>query len=186
MRPPPMKRHILAYDVQECPKCHCCAPQVDDLPEGVEAAWVRSADYRAVALDGSTPDIPRRFLAYAHLVRRAVDERRFAWATIRAAWGFDDLGSAFRERAAACRVEARDAIHQLHGLGKTLANDQETDQILCLDLLRRAGRFEEAASAASEMITSASSDVLRNIAIFQARRAEAKDDGCHTVGEAVE
>jgi hypothetical protein len=181
MRPPPMKRNLLAYEIQECPRCHCCVPRIDDLPERVDAAWIQDAGYQSVACDAETPEIPRRLLAYAYLARRADDERGFVWASLSAAWGFDDLGLPWKEHAAACRTAAIEAIQGLHAGGESFTDDRQTDQILCLDLLRRARRFDEANVAATEVATSVSTEILRRIALFQAKRAQANDDCRHTV-----
>lgn len=185
MRPPPMKRDILDYEIQECPRCHSCLPQIHSLPDGVDPAWVQDANYLAVACDAQTPDLPRRFLAYAHLAKRGGEGRAYIWANLSASWGFDDLGLDWVGRAAACREAAVEAIRTLHATGKSFADDQQTDQILCLDLLRRARRFEDAEVAAKSLIRSAPADVLISIARFQASRSLAKDDGRYTVEEAI-
>jgi hypothetical protein len=138
-----------------------------------------------VACDAETPEIPRRLLAYAYLARRADDGRGFVWASLSAAWGFDDLGLPWKERAAACRTAAIEAIEGLHAGGESFTDDRQTDQILCLDLLRRARRFDETNVAAAELMASATAEILRSIAMFQAKCALAHDDGRHTVEEAM-
>ena len=185
MRPPPMRRDTQPYDIQECPGCHFCAPEVESPPDGVDTAWVQSPGYRNVALDASTPELPRRFLAFASLAKFGNLEPANAWANLNAAWAFDDLGPAWDTRAAACRTAVEQIVHRLHGVGMTFSDNRETDQILCLDLLRRSGRFEEAEAAASELMASATSDILRSIATFQRRCAKGQDAGCHRVDEAV-
>lgn len=185
MRPPPMKRDILEYEIQECPRCHCCLPQIASPPDGVDPAWVQDANYLAVACDAQTPDVPRRFLAYAHLAKRGGEDRAYIWANLSAAWGFDDSAPSSKERAAACRAAAFEALTALHAAGTSFTNDRQTDQALCLDLLRRSRRFEDAEVAAKSLIRSAPAEILVSIARFQASRSLARDDGRYTVEEAI-
>lgn len=185
MRPPPMQRDTLAHDIEECPQCHACLPRADTLPVGVNAAWVREAAYLRLATDRKTPETPRRFLAYAHLAERAADGRAAAWAYRCAAWAFDDLGESHSSRASECRDGALGAIKRLHASDATFADDRATDEILCLDLLRRAGHFDEAGAAAKSLMTRVDVDVLRNIAMFQAERSEARDSACYQVSHAL-
>lgn len=182
MRPPPMQRDTLDQQIRQCPECGYCSPDLEDA-KGIDPAVVHGRDYQSTLTDPGYPPLARRFLAYAHLAAVAEDHRSTAWAMLRAAWVCDDQGAEYVDQSAACRNRVGEALYGLHAQGESFTNDQQTDGILRLDLLRRAGRFDEAIAEASRLQATQLPDILGKIAAFQALLARDRDVGCHTVSE---
>jgi hypothetical protein len=107
------------------------------------------------------------------------------WGNMRAAWVCDDAGVAFQECATNCRKAAIQALDAIHTQGLTLCPDRETDEILRLDLLRRAGEFQAVVDASGHLKSGALSDILARIAAFQAEQAAQKVTACFTVEDAL-
>lgn len=184
MRPPPMKRDTLNQQIQQCPDCGYCSPDLGDA-EGIDNGMVHRSDYQAILANESYPALARRFLACAHLAKVAGNHRLTMWATLRAAWVCDDGGAAYAHESAQCRDEAGRALDRLHAQGGSFANDLQSDEILRLDLLRRARRFEEAIAAATQLRKTSLPDVLDKIAAFQALQAAKQRGDCFTVDVAL-
>lgn len=184
MRPPPMAREILEYEIQQCDACGFCAPSIDD-GDGVDMSQVGLPAYLSLAGDTRFPLVARRFLAYAHMAKAAGCHVRTAWANLRAAWACDDGGDEFRNSAVTCRLAALEAIDSLHAEGRTANPDLATDDILRLDLLRRAGEFQSTMDEAARIRAAGLPEILDRLAAFQAQQAGKHSLQCYTVEQAM-
>lgn len=180
MRPPPMERDTLDHQIHQCSECGYCSPDLED-DDGMATGAIHDQAYQAILTDQGYPDLARRFLACSHLANAAGNHRLTAWAMLRAAWVCDDWGTEYTRESSLCRDRVGDALDCLHAQGSSFANDQQTDEILRLDLLRRAGHFEEAIIAASRLRSTLLSDILEKIAAFQSLQAERQNADCFTV-----
>lgn len=185
MRPPPMQRDTLAQQIHQCSECGYCSPDLEDA-EGIDPAVVHGRDYQSISTNLGYPPLARRFLAYAHLAAVAGDHRSTAWAMLRAAWVCDDTGAEYVDQSVTCRNRVSEALHGLHAQRETFTNDQQTDGILRLDVLRRAGRFDEAIAEASRLQATQLPDILDKIAAFQILQARNRNVDCYTVSDVLE
>lgn len=184
MRPPPMERDTLEYQIHQCPNCDYCAPNLEDAPDEASNI-VKSSGYLTTLSDSRFPLLAGKFLAFAHIAKATGDKHQLLWATLRAAWACDDAGQDYIEAAANCRTAAESVLSEIHVLGKSFCDDELTDQILRLDLLRRAGRFDDVADAVAQLRSKNVPDVLAAISRFQGRLAALEDRQCFTVEAAV-
>lgn len=211
-RPPERARSTIDCWLQECPECGYVAVEIagveaqftDGPPapeppaepeEGVDAI-MRKAEWRALA--AMPPKRYRRFLK-----RSLIDEtlgnlaQAGEWA-LNAAWAADDeadgvgLDASLSEEpvdaadAAAAAKTAR--IRAAALLAKALENNAvEPKEVLdhqlrLIDVLRRAGKWPEAA-AICEQLSPLANKTAAAILAFQRQRIAAKDDGGYTLAD---
>lgn len=185
MRPNGPARWALQFMVQRCPACGYCAERIGELTGGAGAV-VASLIYRDVLDNARMPELARRYFCAA-LVAEA-DERRgdSARRFIDAAWACDDDGAA--EQARICRERAAEMLSSAIEWGDVPTESPVVHGVRA-DLLRRAGRYDDAIEAVSagevkldldDENCSGAATVLG----FIRELAEAGDDGPHSVAEA--
>jgi hypothetical protein len=179
LRPPPMQRSTMNAWLQECPHCHYIAPEVAER-EG-DLSIVNSQGYADVLADLRYPELARRFLAHALL--NAADPALAGHSRLRAAWVCDDAHNA--EAATECRTAAAADMAQT----KPFPDDQQgaTRGAILVDVLRRAGQFEEADAECQELLGRTSAQgIIRQVLEAQRRLIAQKDTAGHTVAEVVQ
>lgn len=171
MRPGEPARSTLPDWVQVCRHCGAAAPDLAALSEAAKAT-VESAAYHGLALTGSEDTLP--FRRYAMIVAAAGNRREQAEALLQAAWAADDAA------AGAESVALRLEVAALWG---------ETQDVECalrrLDVLRRAGRFEDADNWAKTLAERGLDDITSSIMRFQRARIAARDVGRHLISSAL-
>lgn len=174
LRPPEMKRGTMPFWVHECPSCGYVA---DDLSDGTIAdeLWLACDGYTKCDGIPFASELAKRFYR-RYLIAVLDTDTDAAYAAARnAAWASDDVGD--EKSATVCRnlaakelarlIEKRPAVCELR---------------ICLcDILRRAGRFDEAIAAAREAKTS--EEFLQKILAFEIARAEEHSTACYTVAD---
>ncbi len=181
-RPPPMQRSTMFAWVQRCPACgHCARDLSEDAEEG--RAIVESTAYRAVLADEDLPELAVSFLCLSMLDEGAGDRSAATWALLHGAWACDDAELA--QRAVDCRNRAIAMVGVLTSEGGVLAEQPGVGRIVLVDLLRRAGRHEEAAAELAQGAGDGVDDVIEQILSFQAELVRAGDVGCHRIEEAL-
>lgn len=137
LRPPPLLRYTMNLWLQECPTCRYVNDRIDKgLPSA--SVIVFSPEYAAIAARQEEPELVRRFKRHALLM--AEHPIAAARALLHAAWVCDDATHV--SLAQACRDESADLL-----IGVDFAPLSEEGlrlQTVLVDILRRAGRFEEA------------------------------------------
>lgn len=177
LRPPEMQRSTMGSWLQECPHCRYIAPDLGEAAGDLDV--VTTPEYRAVLDDERFPELARRFLAYALLLK--ADPVSAGYARLRAAWVCDDAGRA--ERAAECRGAAADGM----AAGRPFPDTERgvTAGAVLVDVLRRGGRFEESAAECDSLLEYESAkDVLQKVLEYQARLIAARDTAAHTIADA--
>ena len=158
-----------------------CAPRID---KGASYAReiVQSPAYRALLADADLPELARSFLC-SSMIFEEIDEEAFAARNaIDAAWVCDDEG--LPEAAVRCRLRAVERLRESEGDGDALYADPSTEYAVIVDLLRRAGRFEDAVARAEAALGDAEGEVAAVLA-FSRSLALARDSGRYTVEDAL-
>jgi len=175
-RPPPLVRDSLGAEVQECPGCGYCAGNIAQAPRNARTT-VRSARYRRQRRNRRYPSLANRFLCWA-LVEEGV--RRYSQAghtAVRAAWACDDADA--RHAARRCRDLTVSLFLKARSRKQQFAQLRGTEDLLLVDLLRRAGHFAEGIRQANtrlrRRITAADAAILR----FQLTLLAEKDTSVH-------
>ena len=178
-RPAEPARSTLFAWLQCCPYCDYCAPDLSQSPRHVAA--LNSAAYQAALDRPDFPEIARRFLAYA-VSCSPVSPLDAATAFLHTAWVCDDHQ---REREAAV---ARQLSASWFLKCKPFPADKEGlgHAAVLVDVLRRCGRFEEAARECEALLFAPElPDELRERFLFEQRLIHRQDWRCHRVKESV-
>jgi hypothetical protein len=166
--------------IQECPDCgYCCADISENLPNAGEI--IATESYKRLGEEGRYPKLARQFLMFAYLIGNE-DQLASAMSRLRAAWVCDDEeGKA--DEAKYCR-----SLSILDMSSLLPFEDSEggvTNAAIFVDLLRRSGRFTEAAEFAERILAyECINDVIRAILNFQILCCSESNDSCYTVDEA--
>jgi hypothetical protein len=163
-----------------CPSCGYCASRLDEAP-AIAKAVVASPEYRNQLASQNYPELANAFLCLRMVSESAGSIADAAWASIRAAWTCDD--SQAGEAAARCRSEAVRLIHALREQGQTLARQPGADEAMLADLLRRAGRFEEALGVVDRSLGAVDTALIRAILVYEKRLISRRDVSAHRTEE---
>ena len=175
LRPPEMKRSTMPLWIHECPTCGYVAEDLSDRTAASEP-WLAREPY--VTCDGIpfASELAKRFYR-RYLIAVLDTDTDAAYAAARnAAWASDDVGD--EKSATLCRNLA---AKELARLIEERPKRCELRVCLC-DILRRAGRFDEAIAVAREAKTS--EEILKKILAFEIARAEEHSTACYTVADA--
>jgi hypothetical protein len=180
-------RWALALGVQRCGACGYCAPQLGKAPPGA-ADVVRSALFAEARTRIDLPPTARDYFCEGLLHEGVADPDRAAHSFLRAAWACDDAGADAHARI--CRERAAEMLRLAISRGETRMAREVAFAVLA-DVVRRAGRFDEALAACDEAewaleALEVDEDTASTWAVVAYLRelAEAGDDACHSAAEA--
>lgn len=179
LRPPEMQRSTMRLWLQQCPTCGYVAADIS-RPHG-DMALIGLPDYQKTLKDRRFPEGARRFLACALLNDKA-NPAVAAHSRLHAAWVCDDAGET--AQAKECRFLAAEGFARLKPF-----EDSEpgvTQGTTFVDVLRRSGRFEQAAAECGELLSmQAAQGIVRQVLEYQRRLIADRDEAGHRVEEAV-
>ena len=164
-RPGEPARSTLARWVATCHTCGASAPDLSALPAGT-AKIIAGEDYLALRQPGPA----MAHLRWARLAEAAGQRRHAAEALLAAAWATEDsdLPSGDLRRRAALLFAPP---------------DDDAGLLRLIDILRRAGAFEEAASLAGS--AKPQDETGAAILAFERARIGARDPGRHQISAAL-
>jgi hypothetical protein len=171
MRPGEPARSTLRDWIQVCPSCGAAAPALAALPATARAV-VESDEYRLLSTTAVEETLP--FRRWALICRHTGDPSRRAEALLQAAWAADD--AAAMTDAARLRTDVASIWE---------GTDDVELGLRRLDVLRRAGLFDAAASWAGTMVDRGPDELAASIIAFQQVRIAARDVGRHLISSAV-
>ena len=164
----------MAFWVTECPRCGYVHSDIrKDASHHRE--YLTTEEYRTCEHTDLKGDLARRFYRYGLILLRENRPADAYDAFLWAAWSCDDQASI--EEAKICRSRA------IGLYDPEIFDDPTTAAVRQIDVLRRAGRFEEAIAQARA--TQPDHEILRTIVEFQTARAAEKDTGCYRVQDCV-
>ncbi len=182
LRPPEMERSTIRLWLMECPSCGFVNGDISEaMPGAAEAIALK--DYKDLKVPGDRAGLMTRFLRHSFLRERTGGYRAAADSALCAAWCADDAG---REAAAAgMRTRAADLIWKTIETGETAgAEDLNTLKIRLSDILRRAGKWDEAAALCDALLARRQDAVTGGVLRFEKKLCAAKDARCYTVADA--
>ena len=183
-RPPEMARSTIDYWLHECASCGCCAVDLARLDPRVPDI-VRRPAFRAMRAGlGDLSDSARKFRTATFIACELGD---YAGAFLRAlheAWVHDDETDDIRARAV--RLDAVDFLHQVHQSGLRVYPEMGADEVVVVDLFRRAGEFDRAAAICSDVLSKPCPNEVRVVLEFQRSLCDRRDSDCHTMDEVFE
>lgn len=179
-RPPEGKRSTIHTWVQRCPGCGYVGTHVAEAPPEALAV-VRSPAYMRQLNDPSYPELANSFLCKALIDEACGNFAKAAWALIHAAWVCDDAESP--KAAEKCRTRAADMIEKAWANGQKLSSQEGADGAIRVDVLRRAGRFEEAQRLIETLRPSTRNRIIRSVLDLEEALIAKRDTACHTLEE---
>ena len=191
-RPPEMRRSTIDYWVQRCPHCGYCAAELSKASK--EAAVVaKSQAYRRQLENAEYPALANHFLCAALVDQAIGDYRRAAWTRVHAAWACDDAtrdgnhdASLLATNAAVkCRLQAVSELRKINQAGQKTVGQADATHAIIVDLLRRAGRLQEAAEACREALEMPLEGILQAVIGYEQELIAGSDTACHNVEEAM-
>lgn len=171
MRPGEPTRSTLPDWTQQCPRCRAAAPDLAALPAAAKAV-VESDEYRALSTSGLEETLP--FRRWALICERTGDRLQQAEALLQAAWAADD--AAAMTDAARLRTEVAALWDGTEDVELGLRR---------LDVLRRAGLFDQASAWARVLAGRDQAETGRLIIAFQQARIATRDVGRHLISAAL-
>ncbi len=183
LRPHGPARWALQFQVQRCPRCGYCAETIGQRSRGARRA-VASIVYRDVLENARMPELARRFFCAALVAEAAELRHQSARHFCSAAWACDDAGST--EQARICRDRAAEMLARAIEWGDVPSQSPVVHGVRA-DMLRRAGRYEEAIEVLDAAGVGGEDDDESQAATVLAyirELAESGDDEPHSVAEA--
>ena len=182
-RPPELERSTLAQRIYRCSKCLYCSSDLTTCSEET-VEIVQSSEYQDIVGNTSLPETASSFLALSFLSYRLQEYQAAAWSAISAAWICDDHGLA--EDAISCRLKALELINEGLSGPEKLAHQEGASEAITIDLMRRAGLFEEAKQVATSINTSETDETIAKVIAFAIHLIDKRDDGIYTIKQALE
>ena len=186
LRPPEMRRSTMRAWLQECPSCGFVAADLSKVSSAEIAAIggpVAEPTWKEMLADRSNSDaLALRFDRRAFIEWQMNKQGLAGYRMLCAAWDADDRGDT--QSAIAYRTEAAAFLET--ALSNTPDAKEATDwTVQLVDILRRLGKWEEAADYC-ERLVGHSVPKVDAIGRFQARAIEEEDDARYTMGGALE
>jgi hypothetical protein len=184
-RPAEPARSAMLTWLQRCASCGYCARRIDEAT-GEDADVVSSAAYRAQLAEKGLPELARSLLCAATIAAELGNEGEAARCAIEAAWVCDDEAAFIA--AHSCRLRAVELVRLSTAEGYELFPHPFADLAVIVDLLRRAGRFQDAVRQADEALGETDADTDPEIVAvlgFSRWLALSGDSGGHTIDDAV-
>jgi len=140
LRPPPPARFTLPYQVQECPSCGYCAPDIT-IGDDELIFIIREGEYLDYLNNQDLPDLVRRFLMSAYVHGRREQYEAAFHDTLKASWACDDLQLA--KLASACRRQAIDWMIKGKDMGSSFWTENGLYELVLATLYRRVAEFQK-------------------------------------------
>jgi hypothetical protein len=183
-RPLGMVRDTIIYDVRRCPRCGYCAEDIsvaDDVAKNI----VKTAIYKRQLHNKNYPELANSFLCMALIEKEQGCFSDAASTTINAAWACDDK-SKEPEAAITCRKAAIGLIRMAEKAGQPFIEDEITNILVQVDLLRRSRQFGfalELMESKKEQLKDVGAEPIIN---FQKKLCMDGDIGCYKFSDAFE
>jgi len=180
-RPAENLRSTLSLWIQRCPGCGYCAPTLTDSCPGAGKA-IRSGPYLQWLRDPEMPELAASFECSALLQEATGNLGAAAWASIHGAWACDDAGAPLAARQA--RLRSIERVRRLHQTRRMLSPEPGLDQLVVIDLLRRAGEFSKADRGLRATGGWGQEHPVETLVAFQRHLVQNQDAGCYTIEDA--
>jgi len=175
----PLRSTIRSW-MQVCPECGYASSDISSIHE--EASdFVATEAYQRQRFDSATPELARPFLCHALILEHVKQYADAGWTALHAAWACDDANDDANAR------KARELAIEYWKHGKRHGQsfgDLPEEFALVTDVLRRAGRFEDALIACTEGIaTEDLNPVIEHVLLFEKTLVQRRDTKRHSLAE---
>ena len=136
----PLARNTLMYQIQECPSCRYCAPDLTCADVAVKDI-VSSGNYLQIANDNEISALIRRYLQYSYCAEMLEDNKTAFFGYLTASWICDDTNEMRLGRQ--CRDKAIEYMIKCKKRGDLIWNHPGFFELMLADLYRRTAEFEK-------------------------------------------
>ena len=181
-RPPEMQRSTICHWIQRCPFCGYCSSDISES-SGTAKEFVESKEYQSILKNKAIPQLASSFLAESYEKEQNSQYSDSAWRAIHAAWICDDEGNV--EGSKSCRVQAISMIEQANLHSQQIANQDGASEAITIDLMRRAGLFQQALKLAENIKEKDIEGIIMQVVEYEVALIQSKDIDSHTISEAI-
>lgn len=181
---PEMKRSTMFAWVNRCPHCGYCSADIS-VSSAEDRTVVDSEEYQIQLRDDSFCEMANTFLCKAMIAEKENQYSDAAWSVICAAWSCDDEAG-YEDAAKLCRIKAYELIGIALKKKQNLADREDVDIIIMVDLLRRSNRFEMASEIIAAHKDKTTDQNISRILAFQEKLVAEEDSGCYKISQALE
>jgi len=182
-RPSEMMRSTIYYSIQRCPPCGYSASDLSECSGDVKV-HVESKEYQEIIGNKLIPKVAASFLALSYEKQQTHQYSESAWAAIHAAWICDDKNK--QKASKEYRKKAISMIESANSHSQNMGDQAGATEALTIDLMRRAGMFEQASKLAEETKTKDIEEIILQIIAYEESLIKINDIDSHTVSEALE
>ena len=173
-RPPALERYTIGCKVQMCPSCGYAIYNLE-VKAPVEPEFLQSEAYQTTN-GHKMNDLATAFYRQGLIYHECNDAVREFVSYLHAAWACDDAHE--HENAVTCRLAA---LHVMDTASTPIYDEEATNIIMKLDLLRRTRQFDKVLEYRD---TKLETEFLQSLLDYEITLAEKQDPHCHTVEDA--
>jgi len=181
-RPPEMARSTVYYRIKECPSCGYCSSDLSTCSSDTKEL-IESVEYKTILSNEHMPKMASSFLASAYEKEQTDRLHDAAWGAIQAAWICDDENN--HEAAIQCRKRAISLIEKAISKNQKIASDEGATEAITIDLMRRAGMFQEAKKLVAIIKGKGVEGIILDVINFGEKLIDQKNTTSHTISEAL-
>ena len=182
-RPPEMQRSTIQYWVQRCPSCGYCSPNLSESADGAEEI-INLTEYQDILKNPDMPEIATSFMALSFEKQLQGKYSDAAWSAIHAAWICDDENH--HEASRLCREKAIQMIEKAHANSQVIAKQPGASESITIDLMRRAGMFQQALEFAESTKEKDIEKIIKHIIEYEIGLIKRKDIDSHKISDALD
>lgn len=180
-RPSEMARSTMHSWIQRCPNCGFCAVDASKF-DGRCREILLSDDYQNALRGGNdTPKLPVAFHCAAMLYEACGDRASAGWEHLHLAWIYDDTKQS--DLALNHRNKAADLFLSILNNGESFSSQDGASEAIVTDVLRRAGRGQEALQLAEQALTKSISPFIKSVIVFERDLISNNDTAVHFMEE---
>ncbi len=179
-RPPEMERSTVYYTIQRCLSCGYCSADLSTSVDNL-GLLVKSKKYQDILFNSEVPDAAASFLASSYISELSREYSEAAWLTIQASWICDDENDA--PAAKNCRERAIEMIEIGEALSQYLSEQAGASEAITIDIMRRAGHFQDATKLAAQTKAGDIEEMIKKIISYEIGLIHNQDIKAHTIDE---
>ena len=176
-RPAEVRRSAMPLWVKKCDYCRNVFSVTDPMPD-YPPKYVDSKEFINCGGIAGLPDLGKKYVRLALIYVKAQEHRRAGNAYLCAAWACDD--EKLDVTASICRKKALECYNNVDGR-KLSKRELDEFMLRILDMLRRAGMFEEAIEFSREL--DFENDQYFKMCEFGRKKAEERDKACYKISD---
>ena len=181
-RPPEMKRSTIKVDIQRCPTCGYCSPDLSKCNKNTKDI-VDSQKYKSIINDDLIPENASSYLALSYEYEHNNQLSGSIWSAIHASWICDDDQNF--EASIKCRKHAISLIGKANSQAELLSSQTGATEAISIDLMRRVGMFQEAQKLVSQTKEKELDELIFKVIDYEEKLIEMNDIESHTISEAL-